>query len=854
MLRSQKKYSGHFMAFFVTLACAVVIFLPFIIFDRGYFIYYGDFNVQQIPFYKLAHQAVRNGEGLWNWKTDLGVNFIGSYSFYLLFSPFFWLTLLFPTSLVPYLMAPLLILKTACSSLTAFCYLQRFVRDERYAVIGGMLYAFSGWMAFNIFFNHFHDVAVFFPLLLLALERLVHGEGRWGFFAMMVALCCAVNYWFFIGEVVFVIIYFIVRTAYRGWPVTFASLARIAAEALLGVGIAMAALLPSVLALMGNPRTGTSELLNGWNFWRYWNDQQQWAIVWSFFFPPELPARPNFFPDVGAKWSSLSAWLPMLGPVGVMTYFSLKKRDWLKTILGICIVIALIPGLNSIFILLNHSYYARWFYMPILLMSLASIRAIEQGAAEGARFVTMLKWQVLILAAFSVMAGLTPVEGSEGWELGLGEYPEMVLVWFGIALVCVFLTWLIVVKWRRRPDFVYRLGAGVAAVAVVFTVFYMATGKIIYERRDYVINVIEGREGVQLPQEPWARSDAYDASDNLLMFWDLPNIQAFHSIVPPSIMSFYPEIGVKRDVSSKPEASVYALRPLVSVRWLFIEKGKEEQAPMPGYVKYTEQNGFNIYENQNFLPMGFSYDFYITVDMLNKVAESRAANLMLRAIVLEDEALERNADLLWRLPEESTGALNEAGMLEDIENRRQYVATDFKPDRLGFSAKTNFESERILFFSVPYEEGWSAKTNGAPAVIERANLGFMAVRVPAGECEVRFDYVTPGLVTGLYVTAAALLAWFACAFFMNRIYKQRRIVISGQQAKLADTGGVISWDEFLSENNPQQRRERLQRALNEAAVRHIETALPQRERTLSFTLPDEPPKPTAAETEAENNE
>ena len=49
------KEKGHYQAFFITLALAAVVFLPFIIYDKGIFFFYGDFNVQQIPFYKLAH-------------------------------------------------------------------------------------------------------------------------------------------------------------------------------------------------------------------------------------------------------------------------------------------------------------------------------------------------------------------------------------------------------------------------------------------------------------------------------------------------------------------------------------------------------------------------------------------------------------------------------------------------------------------------------------------------------------------------------------------------------------------------------------------------------------------------------
>ena len=76
-------------SFCIALVTAIVMFLPSIIWDEGYFLFLGDFNSQQVPFYKLAHQAVREGNWGWNWYTDLGANFIGSYTFYLLGSPFF---------------------------------------------------------------------------------------------------------------------------------------------------------------------------------------------------------------------------------------------------------------------------------------------------------------------------------------------------------------------------------------------------------------------------------------------------------------------------------------------------------------------------------------------------------------------------------------------------------------------------------------------------------------------------------------------------------------------------------------------------------------------------------------------
>ena len=147
----------YWKSFLWGLAVAFLIFIPFILFDDGYFLFYGDFNVQQVPFYQMCHDAILSGNIGWSWTTDLGANFIGSYSFYLLGSPFFYLTLFFPSEMVPYLMGPLLILKFGCASLAGFIYLKRYVKDPNFAVIGGLLYAFSGFSVYNIFFNHFHE-------------------------------------------------------------------------------------------------------------------------------------------------------------------------------------------------------------------------------------------------------------------------------------------------------------------------------------------------------------------------------------------------------------------------------------------------------------------------------------------------------------------------------------------------------------------------------------------------------------------------------------------------------------------------------------------------------------------------
>ena len=98
-----KPKEKYLLLFAVAFIGMMISFIPSMIVNKGIFLYYGDFNSQQMMFYQHCHDAVRSGNMGWDWGTDLGSSFIGSYAFYLLGSPFFWLTTLFPSGAVPYL-------------------------------------------------------------------------------------------------------------------------------------------------------------------------------------------------------------------------------------------------------------------------------------------------------------------------------------------------------------------------------------------------------------------------------------------------------------------------------------------------------------------------------------------------------------------------------------------------------------------------------------------------------------------------------------------------------------------------------------------------------------------------------
>ena len=208
---------------------AALFFLPFYIIDGGFFHYAGDFNSQQISFYRYMNGFIKGAgypdsaftsvHNTFSWATDLGSGVMNAYSFYLYGSPFFWFSLLFPQGWLPYLMVPLLVLKFAVAGGGAYLYLRRYVKNIDYAVLGACLYTFSGFTVYNVFFNHFVDVVALFPYLLWSLDEALYNDRR-SWFAFWVAVNLVNNYFFFIGQVVFLAIYFICKLSTRDFRLT----------------------------------------------------------------------------------------------------------------------------------------------------------------------------------------------------------------------------------------------------------------------------------------------------------------------------------------------------------------------------------------------------------------------------------------------------------------------------------------------------------------------------------------------------------------------------------------------------------------------------------------------------------
>lgn len=782
------KQKNSYLKVFLSAFCMFfLIVLPVVIYNKGYMTYYGDFNSQQLPFLKHIHESVRNGNILWDWYTDLGSDFISTYSFYLLGSPFFWLMLLVPESLVLFSVPLVLSLKYAVSALTSYAYIKRFVKKDSSAVIGCFLYAFSGFQAYNIFFNHFHDVTALFPLMLIAMEEHIT-KNRRGIFALTVALMAVTNYFFFAGQAVFLIVYFLLRSRCRDFRVTPKKFISLFFEALLGTAAASFILLPSALSVLGNFRV--SKHLLGMDMLAYSDRTRIWRIVQSFFMIPDSPARPNLFSDGTSKWSSIAGYLPMFSMAGVISFVRAKPDKWQSRLIKFCVLCAFIPVLNSMFYMFNSEYYARWLYMPVLIMAMVTAQIFERtdiNPVPGFRACT------LFLAAVLIISFLPAKEEDTVTWAAFGKYKVYLYISLGITAAFLMIAGYIFSCRKNRKKYIRKGIVFTVAASFVSTaaVFYFGIYDGPYPDRYIAASINDTSASVIIDDEEFFRADISENCDNYPVFWGIPSMRCFNSTVSPSIMEFYNSIGITRDVASRVDTSHYALRGLLSVKYYFSAKDDENSAPdMPAFSKISDGDHFEVYENTEYVPMGFSYDTYITEEQLGKISEKKKSNALMHSVLLTEEQAEKYSDILENA-EISDSMLTKKTYLSDCEKRRNSSCSEFSTSTNGFTARIKTDRKSLVFFSVPFDKGFTAYVNGVKTDIEKVDNGFMAVVVPEGESDIKFSYVTYGLETGIKISAAA----FLIILVYTLIHLICRAYISGKSENLSKLALEIAPDD-----------------------------------------------------------
>ena len=691
------------------------MFLPITILEKGLFFIGSDFNLQQMIFGEVMNYSLKEGSYLWTWFNDLGSDFIGAFSFYNLFSPFNVFTYLFPARWYPYLCSFLTIVKFGVGGLTSYLFLKRYVKNKKLVLLGSLLYSFSGFQFTNMLF-HYYDSVVLFPLLLYALDNLVY-DNRKGYFALTVSLLAFTNWFMFIGEVVFVVIYYIVKVVCKSYVFDLKKFFNILLEGVLGTLLASVVLVPSLFFTISNPRISNSFTLS--SSLKYSSLINYIEIFRAFFFPSEV-MTPRAYLDT-ANYASVDLYLPFVGSVLAISYSISKKKSWISILMFTCIFFMLVPILNSSFFLFTTSYYARWFYMPTLVLALLSIKCIEENISiKSGTIISFLSLGVMILSYFVLKYRYPEVEYIHDIK-----YLIMMISFMIINLVILILIY----KSKNKLKYLFIFTILFVGIWSNYSIYKYRCNSLEYNKRYY--NYIHSYKEIKF--DDLVRTNSFTGCfSNQGIIFKNGNLLSFNTNMEGSAFEFYNSVDYQRLVST----SILVDSPLnqfLSVKY-FISCTDEEK---DDYKLYKDTKNYKIYLNDNYKEMGFVFNKYISnKEFLEKSTEEKY-NIINSMIILDDEQITKYKDYY-------------NGDVKVNSNKFKFINN-------GFISDIDVSKDTLVLYSVPYDKGWKAFNNGREVEIENVDNGMMAIKINKGMNNVKFTYYPRGLKLGLWLSIVSYI-------------------------------------------------------------------------------------------------
>jgi uncharacterized membrane protein YfhO len=623
----------------------------------------GDYVLQQIPFYLNGYDDwwhfFTTGEFvLWDDSTYLGANHIGSNSFYYYLNPFFMPILIFPRFLVPQGLAILMIGKMVGASLTFRLLLKHFKVQESHARIFAMAYGFSGWMAYYLWFNHFMEVAVVFPLVLLGIEKLLRDK-NFRFLAFSLFLMGITNYFFLVSTSFTAAFYAIFRYLQTAYQRPLKSNLTVAFYGLLAfaTGIMMSAFvfLPSVMVAVTSNRVGEAwyldqlttafEAENWQRFWSLltvWQNSSGGEEPYNQFYPlvsflfPTVSNRSSTLFKTGSydnTISSLFIYTPLTMLLLPSLIHNLLKKKW-SHLLGFSIILLML--FTPFTYQLVHGFtidYGRW-QIFVVAIAITYIAIQFEKRKEFKRWYYDVSFATII--GLSLYAVFVALEYENKFFFSEMEERQYVAIFALLYMIAVF--------WVLRKDFRKKSLPETIQNAIFFEAIVMGTlimnmhGLISYpnsldnglalveDQRDVVKNIYE-------QDDDFFRIYNLNAgeSTNLGMRLGYNGLTAFHSLYNFYMSDFnnYSHMNYNyRGWSMGYHEKRYNLDLFLGIKYYIMQnfydtstKASEvnqitgideylyQNVPF-GFIKdpYLSTNKNSVYVNQHFIEGGLTHD------------------------------------------------------------------------------------------------------------------------------------------------------------------------------------------------------------------------------------------------------
>jgi len=763
------------------LACiGIFIFKDYLLFKKLYiFLDIGSDTYNQVYPYLVNISDYLRTEGIpyWSFYHGMGQNiFPGEIT-----NPFNLILYILGSDYLPYGIAYVELLKIILCGIIFFYYLKTLSLSSATCIIGGVLIAFSGYMVLGSGWYGHSAFIVFGIFLLLSFEKLFK-ENKWFYFPFSIALLASRSPFYVYILIIFLLIYSIFRILIEGrYKIKDACIlyVKLAGASILGLAMVAPFLINDLLRIMDSPRIGGDA--------GYFNQLMAAPVFSIGNYSHNITAVLRLFSnDILGTGSDFKGWYNYLEApnfyCGLSTLllapqlfcFLDKKRKVIFTgFLFIWILVIVFPFFRHALYLFTGDYYkgGASFIIPVVLLyfSLHAFEYIDRNHRVNGLLLLSTLAVLLVVLFFPYFP--------------LDKSPVVKELRLLITSFLVIYTLLI-----------YYLGkTGTGSLRfMLLTVICLEAGMFsfitINKRR--VLTVEELNQNVGYNDSTIKAIELINEKDNsffrvekdyfsgmaihtshndseIQKYYGTPSYNQFNQ---KYYIRFLAETGIingNNEIMTRWAPGLSA-RPLLqtfaSVKY-YLSKNELNDFIKSSYRPFCVSGDVMAFQNKYFLPLGFTYDRVISLSDYKELTGLKKDMVLLKAFVAED-----GEEGLQDFDVYNTNNLSEdysiAEYGEDINKLKQEAMVLTEHSQNSIKGTIQVSDKKLLFFSIPYDEGWTIRIDGEKARKKMANIGFMGVVVPAGIHEIQLSFRPPFIVSGTLIMVLSFVLYVL--FFLKR--------------------------------------------------------------------------------------
>ena len=712
--------------------------------------------------------------------------------------PFNTILFFFSKEYIAYMYGFVELIKIIFAGSFFYLFLKKISLSTYTAVIGGILYSFSGFIIVGSCWQLFSTEAVYLAFLLFSFELLFQNN-KWGLFPIVIALIAILTPFDLYLFGLFLFTYFLFRFFEDEKNKTkdfFIVLFKMIYLGLLGIAISSFFFTSEIIQMLESPRvSGDASLfskLMSKPVLGFEKEEHYVAAIMRFFSNDILGTGGEISNNIGLSgyrgWANyFEAPLFYGGLINLILFsqifqFLNKRKKIIYSVLLIIFILPVIfPYFRYAFWMFAGDYYRIFSFFIVLILMLYSLKTLNYIEKNSKiNYFTLIITLVILLVILYYH-----YYHYENILIIPRTFHDLIAVFLIIYSILVFL-----LKFKKIKNIIKVF----IILTVFFELLYFVNITVNYRN---TISCAENKQKIFYNDYTKDAVDYINSKDKSffrvtkeyfsLDFSDINGtIKSFneakvHNFKGTSSYSrfnqlyyikFLEELKIINGDAETETKWVQGLseNPLLhgfgSIKYALVKN--KTTLTNYGYDSITTIGDVEILKNKYYIPFGFTYNRFISYKDFHKLSVKNKNITLYKACVVDDDIINKNNNFLTKYNLKDTSGnitWDDYKKYIGIRKKDTLAITEFNQNLIKGTIK--LDEKQMLFFTIPFDKGWSAVVDGKSVQPLLVNIGFTGLLLDGGKHTIVLSFTPPYFYVSAAVSITAIIV-FVFLFFLKR--------------------------------------------------------------------------------------